>query len=97
MHWNPEISLGTVFVIALQAVFGLLAFVKFNAKADTLIQQHTELIRELRRKFDAHEEEDDRKFERLEARITDLVAGLQRMVGRTDFFRRRTRVDEDEP
>lgn len=94
-HFNFELT-PTFFITV---IGGIWAWIKASHKIDTIlvrqgivIDQQRALLDKLAAQFDAHEHEDDRRFERFEERILDLVAGLQRVIGQSEIFRRTPRT-----
>jgi hypothetical protein len=65
----------------------------FQSRVDILLANQKDLMDKLTDRFEMHEESDERIFLSIQDRITDLVGGVQRLIGQNDAFRKQPRTD----
>lgn len=65
----------------------------FQSRVDIILTNQKDLMDKLTDRFEVHEQSDERLFLHIQERITDLVGGVQRLVGQNDAFRKLPRMD----
>ncbi len=97
MHFDGTITLGSIFsavtIVGAIVVF-FVRLVELQRSQNEMQANQSRIMEAIRLDFKKHEDKDDLRFERLENRVIDLVAGLQRMVGNVEVFRLRPRGGE---
>jgi amino acid permease len=88
MHFDATIQAGSLISAAIFLIVGLMGWYAFRARVDVLIENHAELMRALTARFESHEDRDEEMFEKVQNKIGDLAAGVQRLVGQNEVFRR---------
>ncbi len=89
-HFDSTISMGTIIQLVAIVGAGVVFFVRLaeiQKRQIELIETLREDLHEHKMEFRDHQSKDDTRFDRLEQRIIDLVAGLQRVIGQTEVFR----------
>lgn len=90
MHFNPELNVGSVLTILTMVFLAVAGYYALGAKIETfrsMLQAHADALMRLADRLDKHDE-----------RIIDIVAGLQRLIGRSEVEgQERLRRREDKP
>ena len=87
MRFDWTIEIGTVIQLFGSAVLIGVAVVSFRTKVNLVLEQQSELMRALSAQLAKHEDRDETLFGEIQSRITDLVGGVQRLVGQNEVFR----------
>ena len=80
-HLDMTITLGSLLTFI--AILGTWA--SFIANTKSVLKAHADLINKLDQQFVSHENRDDARFTAMQTQIMDLLAGLNRLVGRSEF------------
>lgn len=87
LHFDWTISLGNIAQMVTVLVVSTAVWIAFKTRVELILKQQAELIASLRENFDKHEERDDTLFREMQSKITDLVGGVQRLIGQYEVFR----------
>lgn len=87
VNFDLTIQLGTIIQVGAMIGTAWVAWSVFKTKVDLMIEQHAELIAGLVTRLDKHEVKDDALFKEVTSSITNLVGGVQRLVGQNEAFR----------
>jgi hypothetical protein len=88
VHFDGTITAGSLISGAIVLAVGLAGWVAFRARVDTILKSQADLTEALTSRFEKHEERDSEMFQGIQARLIDLVSGVQRLVGQNDVFRK---------
>lgn len=88
IQFDMTITLGTLLQIAGTIILAIAAWSAFKTKVELIMKQQQELLNGLTNRFTAHEQRDEKIFDELQKKITDLVGGVSRLVGQNEVFRR---------
>lgn len=87
IRWDGTITLGTIVQVGVTLALAIMAWSVFKTKVELMLKQQANLIDSMSRRFEEHEKLDRDLFHEIQSRITDLVGGVQRLVGQNEVFR----------
>lgn len=87
IHFDSTVTAGSLISAAIILAVGIAGWVAFRARVDTLLDNQDRLMAHLTQRFEGHEDRDAEMFDKVQSRLSDLAAGIQRLVGQNEAFR----------